>query len=172
MALRGGIRIFSQRDNQRVDRLRRGRIRGISAAEPQPQTIESTICDFASVVGRATTSLRYVFSPSGKAESIEEPVHDGDLQRIQEHSHFPSGSGCRASTSSRSVFPCRTERSTPLHRVISSGWTLRPSQIRGNLSSCLPFRSLRRPSRARSLQKPAPQEDDSFISYIYEHLTS
>ena len=58
------------KDNQREDRPKRGRIRGTSAAEPKPQPTESTICDFAAVVGRATNSLRYVFLPlSGKAES-------------------------------------------------------------------------------------------------------
>ena len=37
MALRGSIRFFSQKDNQRVDRPKRGRIRGTSAVEPKPQ---------------------------------------------------------------------------------------------------------------------------------------
>ena len=49
---------------------------------------------------------------------MDEPVHDGDLQRIQDHSHFPSESRCRVSTSSRSPSPRQTERSTRL--------TLRP----------------------------------------------
>ena len=119
MALRGSIRVFSQKYNQRADRPRRGRIRGISAAEPKPQTTESTICEFSSAVGRAANSLRYgMCPPSGKAWSMEEPVHDGDLQRIQDHSHFPSESRCRVSTSSRSPSPRQTERSTRL--------TLRP----------------------------------------------
>ena len=54
MALRGNIRFFSQRDNQRVDRPKRGRIRGTSSATPKPQATESTTCDHATVVGRAT----------------------------------------------------------------------------------------------------------------------
>ena len=53
--------------------------------------------------------------------------------------------------------------------MIFSGWTLRPSQIHGNLSSCPPVPLA---TKAFSRQKPAPQDDGSFISYIYEHLTS
>lgn len=58
------LRILSDsKDDQRIDPPARGRIRGISAAEPKPQAIESTICDFAAVVGRATNSLRYRMFP-------------------------------------------------------------------------------------------------------------
>ena len=63
MALRGSIRFFSQKENQRVDRPKRGRIRGTTAVELKPQTTESTFCDFAVVVGRATNSLGYGMYP-------------------------------------------------------------------------------------------------------------
>ena len=55
-----------------------------------------------------------MYLPSGKAYSMEEPVHDGDLQGIQAHSDFRSVSRCDASTSSRSPSARQTERSTRL----------------------------------------------------------
>ena len=51
------------KDDQRICQPMRGRIRGTSAAEPNPQATESTICDFAAVVGRATNSLGYGMYP-------------------------------------------------------------------------------------------------------------
>ena len=94
------------KDNQRVARPKRGRIRGTSAAKPKPQATESTSCDFAAVVGRATNSLRYGIHPL-QWEGLEH--------------------GCPA-TAGPSV-------PLPLHRVISSSWTLQPGPIHCNLSS-------------------------------------
>ena len=100
MALRGSIRSFSQKDNQRVARPKRGRIRGTSAAEPKPQSTESTICDFVAVVGRATNSLRYGMYPL-QWEGLEH--------------------GCPP--------PAGPSVPLPLHRVISCAWTLQPGQL-------------------------------------------
>ena len=88
------------RDEQRICQPNRGRIRGTSAAKLKPQATESTIYDFAAVVGRATNSLRYGMHPL-QWEGLEH--------------------GCPP--------PAGPSVPLPLHRVISCPWTLQPGQL-------------------------------------------
>ena len=55
-------------------------------------------------------------------------------------------------------------------RVVSPGWTFRPGRIHGDLSSRPPAAPL--PPRPLPREKAAAQDDDSFVSYVYERLTS
>ena len=55
-------------------------------------------------------------------------------------------------------------------RVISPGWTFRPGRIHGDLSSRPPAAPLAPKDSSR--RNAAAKDDYSFVSYVYERLTS